>query len=56
MLKKRSGSLSAMNLKPDILAKTNFLKVCDFNKAFGLPHFDTSPEDILENKKLVNLE
>lgn len=55
MLKRRSGSLSAMNLKPDTDPKTNFIKVCEFNKAFGLPHYDKSPENILDNKKLVDL-
>ena len=55
MLKRRSGSLSAMNIKQETDLKTNFNKVCEFNKAFGLPHNDTSPENILDDKKLLDL-
>jgi predicted HAD superfamily Cof-like phosphohydrolase len=35
--------------------ETNFTKVCNFNKSFGLPHFDTLQLDIFENTSLVNL-
>lgn len=36
--------------------KTNFEKVCEFNKCFGLPHFDTIQNNILsENQKLADL-
>lgn len=35
---------------------SNFRKVCDFNKSFGLPHYDTSQKNICnENEKLVDL-
>ena len=35
---------------------TNFKKVCEFNKCFGLPHFDTIQNNILsENQKLADL-
>ena len=30
------------------MTKTNFQKVCDFNSCFGLPHYDTTQPNILE--------
>ena len=33
------------------MSQTNFEKVCEFNKCFGLPHFDTPQNDILEQNK-----
>ena len=35
--------------------ETNFTKVCNFNKSFGLPHFDSLQLDIFDNTSLVNL-
>ena len=36
--------------------QSNFQKVCEFNKCFGLPHFDNPQHDILEqNKNLAKL-
>lgn len=35
---------------------SNFRKVCDFNKSFGLPHYDNPQKNICnENEKLVDL-
>ena len=34
---------------------TNFEKVCEFNKCFGLPHYDNIQSNILFNKELVTL-
>ena len=35
---------------------SNFQKVCDFNKTFGLPHFEEEQLNVFdENPKLVKL-